>query len=78
MEKITGMLIYYFFVCKKKLWYFSHKITMESKNEDVLLGKLLDTNSYKKNEKHINIDNIINIDFIKNSKELHEIKKNIS
>jgi CRISPR-associated exonuclease Cas4 len=48
---------------------------MESESEDVLLGKLLDENSYQRDEKHINIDNIINIDFIKEHRELHEIKK---
>ena len=39
------------------------------------MGKILDENSYKKNDKHINIDNTINIDFISGRKELHEIKK---
>ena len=29
----------------------------------------------RKNEKHINIDDVINIDFIREQKELHEVKK---
>ena len=74
-EKVTGVMIYYYFVCKRKLWYFCHEIRMEAENEDVLLGKLLDESSYGKNEKHINIDNVINIDFIRDQKELHEVKK---
>ena len=49
-ENITGMMVYYYFVCKRKLWYFCHEITMETENEDVLLGKLLDESSYKKND----------------------------
>lgn len=68
-------MIYYYFVCKRKLWYFMNDINMESENEDVMLGKLLDESSYKKDDKHINIDNIINIDFIREHRELHEIKK---
>ena len=74
-ERITGVMIYYYFVCKRKLWYFCHEIRMEAENEDVILGKILDESSYRKNDKHINIDNIINIDFISERKELHEIKK---
>ena len=74
-ERITGVMVYYYFVCKRKLWYFCHEINMESENEDVLLGKILDDGSYKRENKHINIDNTINIDFIKERKELHEIKK---
>lgn len=48
---------------------------MESSNEDVQLGKLIDENSYSNDEKHINIDNVINIDFIRSDNVLHEIKK---
>ena len=35
----------------------------------------MDENSYQRGDKHINIDNVINIDFIKEHKELHEVKK---
>lgn len=74
-REITGMMIYYYIVCKRKLWYFYNEITMESTNEDVQLGKVIDENSYKNDEKHININNVINIDFIKKDNVLHEIKK---
>ena len=60
-NRITGVMIYYYFVCRRKLWYFCHEIRMEAENEDVILGKIL--------------DNIINIDFISEHKELHEVKK---
>lgn len=43
---------------------FCHQINMEDENENVQLGKLLDENSYKRDDKHIEIDGIINIDFI--------------
>ena len=74
-DKITGVMIYYYFICKRKLWYFCHQITMEEGNENVQLGKLLDENSYARDDKHINIDDVINIDFIREKKELHEVKK---
>ena len=60
-KRITGVMIYYYFVCKRKLWYFCHEINMESENENVQLGKLLDEKSYERDEKHINIDNVIEI-----------------
>lgn len=66
MEQITGMQIYYYIVCKKKLWYFSHSLNMEQDDENVSLGKIIDESSYSREEKHININNIINIDFIRN------------
>lgn len=77
-DRITGVMVYYYFVCQRKLWYFSHEINMEAEDENVMLGKLLDENSYQRDDKHINIDNVINIDFIKEHQELHEIKKSKS
>lgn len=29
-ERITGVMIYYYFVCKRKLWYFCHDLQMEN------------------------------------------------
>lgn len=46
-KSVSGMQIYYYFVCRKKLWYFSNEINMESDNENVQLGKILDETSYK-------------------------------
>lgn len=78
MKNITGIMIYYYFVCKRKLWLFSNEITMEHENENVMLGKLLDESSYSKEKKHILIDDTINIDFLKDWEILHEIKKSQS
>ncbi len=74
-KKITGVMVYYYFVCKQKLWYFYNEIVMEQGNEDVAIGKLIDETTYKRDSKHINIDNVINIDFLRNDGVLHEIKK---
>ncbi|MBS4537077.1 CRISPR-associated protein Cas4 [Clostridium sp. D2Q-11] len=68
-------MIYYYFVCKRKLWYFSNDLTMEKGNELVEIGKLIDENSYKREKKNILIDENINIDFIKDWKVIHEVKK---
>lgn len=75
MKKITGVMFYYYHVCKRKLWLFSKNISLEEENDNVILGKLLDENSYTREDKHIMIDETINIDFLKKWKILHEIKK---
>ena len=75
MKEITGIMVYYYFVCKKKLWYFANQIQMEQNSELVEIGKIIDETSYENQEKHILIDNTINIDFIKNGAILHEVKK---
>ena len=73
--QITGIMVYYYFVCKRKLWYFFNKINMEQNSELVSIGKIIDETTYKKEKKGILIDNTINIDFIENGAILHEVKK---
>ena len=75
MQNITGVMIYYYFICERKLWYFINEINMEQNNELVSIGKILDETSYNREKKNIMIDNTINIDFIKNGAVLHEVKK---
>lgn len=72
---ITGLMIYYYFICQRKLWYFVNSINMEQNSELVEIGKILDETSYNREKKGILIDNTINIDFIKNGAVLNEVKK---
>ena len=76
MDKdITGLMVYYYEVCKRKLWYFVNEIQLEENNSNVILGKLLEENTYTRDEKKINIDGVINIDFIR-LKRIKRIKRN--
>ena len=68
---ITGVMIYYYFICQRKLWYFANEINMEQNSELVSIGKTIDETSYKREKKSILIDNTINIDFIKDGAVLH-------
>ena len=67
-------MVYYYFICERKLWYFINEINMEQNNELVNIGKILDETTYTRENKNIMIDNTINIDFIKNGAILHEVK----
>ena len=75
---ITGIMIYYYFVCQRRLWYFANQINMEQNSELVKIGKIIDEMTYTREKKQILIDNTINIDFIKNGAILHEVKKTTS
>ena len=73
--EVTGTMVYFYFVCQRKLWYFANEINIEQNSELVSIGKILDETSYRREKKGILIDNTINIDFIKNGAVLHEVKK---
>jgi len=73
-KKITGLMFAYSYLCMRKLWFYSQGIQMEQNSEDVKIGKLLDENSYKKEDKHILINDCVNIDYLKDG-IVYEIKK---
>ena len=50
-REITGVMVYYNEVCQRKLWYFYHGIQLEQDNENVKIGKVLDEETYKRDEK---------------------------
>ncbi len=70
----TGTQVNYYFVCKRKLWLFSHHMELEEDSDLVLLGKLLHERSYKRELKEVQIGRI-KIDFIEGKGEIHEIKR---
>jgi len=75
--RITGVKMAYYFICRTKLWLFSHNIALEHEHENVNIGKLLHEDRYRRASKDITIDQTISIDFIRkgDSIVLHEIKK---
>lgn len=63
--KITGTMINYYLLCKRKLWLSYNRINMESSNEDVRIGKVLHNLKFTNNvNSHIKLDNIVEIDKI--------------
>lgn len=75
-EDITCVMVQYFVVCKRELWFYIKQINMNYNNDDISIGKLIHENSYKRKNKEIRIDNIV-FDFINAGDELviFEIKK---
>jgi len=74
-----GTYIYYYFVCPRKLWFYSHKITMEHESDLVQIGKYIELfyKEEKKYERKVIIENI-SPDVLKRYKDfvlVFEIKK---
>jgi CRISPR-associated exonuclease Cas4 len=77
--QITGTHINYYYVCNRELWYFSRGLQMEHTSDLVYLGKVIDESSYSREEKGIDIDGVINIDWLDDKTGIiHEVKKSDS
>jgi len=75
---IGGIKVNYYFHCKTQLWLFSHFITQEQESELVILGRIIEENTFRDVKiKNIIIDQTISIDFKKGKKSLiiYDIKK---
>lgn len=75
-EGITGVQVAYYFICRTKLWLFSHQATMEQESDTVALGRLIHEGGYRRKKKEVRLGPIT-IDFVRRGEEvvLHEVKK---
>lgn len=73
LTKFTGTEVGYYFVCRKKLWWFHHGIEMERENERVKMGKLVHETAYNRQKKEISIDGKIVLDWQADG-VIHEVK----
>jgi len=71
---VTGTEFNYYLLCKRKLWLFAHDVDMEHTSDNVLIGKLIDEESYPREKKGMVIDGAVKIDFIDDN-TVHEVKK---
>jgi CRISPR-associated exonuclease Cas4 len=72
---LTGTQVNYYLICHRKLWLFSHNISMEHTSEAVEIGSLVHEHSYQRKNKDLVFDGI-KIDFFdKNHGVIHEVKK---
>ncbi|MCM8767999.1 MAG: CRISPR-associated protein Cas4 [Candidatus Omnitrophica bacterium] len=75
--KITGTQVAYYIVCQRELWFFSHQIEMEEFSDDVIIGKIISEESFKREKyKEVDIGNL-KIDYLKIGDEIivNEVKK---
>lgn len=70
----TGVEINYYFVCRRKLWFFTHGMNMESNSTLVEIGKEVHQTSYQRKKKEIIIDNLICLDFVEREFVINETK----
>ena len=69
----TGTEVGYYFICTKKLWWFSHGVEMERENDRVRMGRLVHKESYGRRKKELNVDDRIVLDWREDG-IIHEVK----
>jgi CRISPR-associated exonuclease Cas4 len=73
LPQFTGTEFGYYFICKRKLWWFNHGLQMEQESDRAKLGKVVHENSYDRQKKEIDIDGRIVLDW-REDNIIHEVK----
>lgn len=76
---MTGVQIAYYFICRRKLWLFVHRLDREQTSDAVAMGKHISETTYLREEHEIRItddeDDIVLDFYDKKQKVIHEVKK---
>lgn len=62
--RITGTLIWYYFICKREVWLMAHNINADQENEYLDIGRFIHENAYSRDKKEITFGNI-KVDILK-------------
>ncbi len=71
--KITGLMIQYFHVCKRELWFMSRGIDIDRETTNIQRGTHVDETSYNDSRSSFMIDNRIQLDVL-DSGDVMEVK----
>ena len=54
-SEITGVMVQYYKVCQRELWFYLNQINMNYDNDDIDIGRLIHENTYKREKKELGI-----------------------
>ena len=55
MVKVSGTLMWYYFVCKREVWLMSREVTPFEENDLLEIGRLIHEDSYKREKKEVDL-----------------------
>lgn len=74
---VTGTMVWYYFVCKREVWLISHGIESDQDDDNIIIGRAIHEESYKRDVKEITLPNsrIDAIEYKNGATVVIEIKK---
>jgi len=71
--RVTGVMMQYYEVCKRELWFVSRDIEIDRENPNVVRGTHVDETAYEDKRRNVTIDGMISIDVLDDGRVL-EVK----
>lgn len=76
-EKITGTLVWYYYICHREVWLMSRHLEPSQENPFIEIGRLISEESYRRDKKEIRLENMV-IDILRRNDQeviIGEVKK---
>ena len=77
-ERVTGVMVQYYYTCHRELWFFANRINMNYDDENIRIGRQIQRDSYDRNTKNVMIDGTIAVDVLEDEDTVYEVKKSRS
>ena len=77
MKKITGTLIWYYYICPREVWLMAREMNPNQEDPFIEIGRIISNESYKREKKEIRLEGMV-IDLLKIEKGnviIGEVKK---
>lgn len=55
--RVSGTLIWYYYICHREVWLIGHQITPDQDNDNVSLGRFIQDYSYPRERKELQVGN---------------------
>lgn len=62
--RVTGVMMQYYVVCKRELWFHSRHVEIDRGNAAIVRGTHVDETAYSEKRRHVSIDGTIAIDVL--------------
>lgn len=63
--RVTGVAIQYAVACERELWFYLHGIETSNEDQNILIGRQIDNEYYKRLRRQVMIDGSVKIDVVK-------------
>ncbi|MBO2521754.1 MAG: CRISPR-associated protein Cas4 [Clostridia bacterium] len=75
--RVTGTLVWYYYICQREVWLMAHQLEPDSEDENLEYGRFLHQHAYKRDKKEISIGHAVFDLFRKEGNKLviGEVKK---
>lgn len=66
--RVTGVMMQYYFVCKRELWFLDRGVEIDRENPNVVRGTRVDETAFDRERRHYGIDGTIAVDLLEDGR----------